>query len=113
MTAPLTPGEIADAFRRAVHSYANADVRWAARRATGQTDDQLAEALAYELGAMGGSSGPGVSIEFTRTGLRMWAARGMCNRAENKPVLAGPAMIRYAREYFGISDPVTRQGSLF
>jgi len=52
---PLTHEEKIRAFRRATNSMENAPKRSAERVARGLTDEQLSEALQYELGQFGGS----------------------------------------------------------
>ena len=45
--------------------------RWAERASTGLTDEELADALAYEIGIFGGSCGPGeIYLIYQRAGLK-------------------------------------------
>lgn len=55
---PLSEEEIVGAFMRASHSMADAENRWNRRRERGLADNELKEAIAYEFGAHGASSGP-------------------------------------------------------
>jgi hypothetical protein len=110
----LTPDEKIWAFRRATNSMCNSGKRWAERVASGLTDEQLAEAIKYELGSMGGSSGPGsLSVEYAGDGLKIWAGHGTAGRHSTPPICLGPATVRLAREVYGIRDPEERQFGLF
>ena len=111
---PLTHEEKLWAFRRATQSFANAGERWEERARTGLSDDQLEEALRYELGIMGGSCGPGVlDIAYQGAGLKIWASWDHINMVQDKPLFAGRATIAMAPEVYGIRDPSDRQTSLF
>lgn len=103
MTRPLTQAEKLWAFRRATGGFTNVGNRWAERARTGPTDDQLEEALRYELGIMGGSGGPGQpSLAFQGAGLKIWASWDGINMVQDKPLFAGRATIAMAREVYGI-----------
>lgn len=111
---PLTHDEKPWAFRRATNGFANAGERWKERARTGLSDDQLEEALRYELGIMGGSGGPGQpSLAYQSAGLKIWASWDGINMVQDKPILAGRATLNMAREIYGIRDPSDRQTSLF
>jgi hypothetical protein len=111
---PLTPDEKVWAFRKATNSVENAPKRWTERVRTGLTDEQLAAAIKYELGEMGGYCGSdGVSVEYEGNGLKIWAAHGMPHRHTETPMCAGPATLRLAREVYGIADPEEKQMGLF
>ncbi len=53
-TRLLSPDDIIEALKRATNSYEGAQDRWQERAKQGLTDEQLEQALAYELGTAGG-----------------------------------------------------------
>jgi hypothetical protein len=114
MTDDLTPDEKPWAFRRATNSMSGSDRRWTERATAGLIDEQLAEAVRYELGQYGGSSGHanGLAVEHESSGLKLWAGRGAAHRHSTPPMCAGPATLRLAREVYGIKDPNGTQMSL-
>ena len=80
----------------------------------GMTDDELADALAFELGIMGGSSGAGeVTVCYQGAGLKIWISWEVENLHTTKPVFEGKATIAMARLVYGIPDPSDAQLSLF
>jgi len=112
-SAQLTPDEKRWAFRRATNSMEGSDRRWADRVKSGLTDEHLAEALRYELGAMGGSCGTGeLGVSHQGNGLKIWADRCAGSRL-GRPILEGTATLHLAREVYGIRDPADKQISLF
>ena len=112
---PLTPDEKLWAFRRATNAMSGSDRRWAERVRTGVTDEQLADALKYELGEVAGFYGHdnGVNVECEGNGQKIWASHGMPHRHTATPMCQGPATLRLAREIYGIADPDEKQGRLF
>lgn len=109
----LSEEEKTYAFLRATGGMSGAARRWRERAAKGMTDEELAEALAFELG-QGGSCGPdSLSISQNGAGLRVWASWDVQNIHTAKPVFAGKASIAKAREVYGIRDPADRQLALF
>jgi len=114
MTRPLTHDEKLWVFRKATNGFAGSNERWIERAVRGMTDDELAEALAFELGIMGGSCGPDcISIAFQGAGLKIWASWSHPNIVRDTPIFAGKATIAMAREVYGIPDPSDRQITLF
>lgn len=110
----LSPAELKEVFVRAVNSFSGAVDRWQARAQSGLTDDELSEALSYELGIFGGStSRSGIDVTYQRAGLKIWAARSFVDRSKTGPVLQGKTTIEMAREVYGISDPNETQLALF
>ena len=107
----LTPDEKLWAFRKATNSMEGAPRRWAERVRTGLTDEQLAEAIQYELGETGGASGENVGVTYQGRGLKIWADRCVGSRTW-PPILEGQATVRLAREVYGIEDPDNKQGRL-
>ena len=68
--------------------------RWAQRAASGcLTDEQLAEALKYELGIFGGSSATdnGPALTYQGNGLKIWASWEITNHVTTKPTFQGVA----------------------
>lgn len=101
------------AFLKATNGMAGANDRWIERAATGMTDEQLAKALAFEMGE-GGSGGPdSLWISQNGAGLRIWASWEVQNIHSAKPIFEGKATIAKAREVYGIANPEDNQLSLF
>jgi hypothetical protein len=109
---PLTEDEKLLAFRKATNSMEGSDRRWAERVTRGQTDEQLAEALQYELGAMGGFSRDDIGVTYQGNGLKIWADRCIGSR-RNPPILEGNQTVAFARRVYGIADPEEKQMGLF
>jgi hypothetical protein len=88
--------------------------RWKQRAGTGMTDEQLAEALKYELGIFGGSSSRGncPDLMFQGSGLKIWANWEIVNHVTTSPTLQGASTIAMAREVYGIRHPDDRQLAL-
>jgi hypothetical protein len=64
-------------FRPATCGTAGAAARWRERAAKGMSDDELAKALAFEIGIFGGRSSPdGISLTYQAAGLKMWISWG-------------------------------------
>lgn len=104
-----------EAFLRAVHSYSGSEVRWQQRKETGLSDEELYEALRYELGTDGGSSGSDMmSIHYSSSNLRIWASWECCYPIEKKYLICeGKKTVAMAREILGINDPSLDQLSMF
>ena len=111
----LSPEDKLTAFKRATCCMEGAPERWRQRAETGLTDAQLIEALCFEIGIMGGRSGPGeISTEYQRNGLKIWASwNHVCPRVDCKPIFQGAATMRMAREVYAIKDPSDTQLALF
>ena len=103
----LTEHDKRAAFVQATTGFANAAERWKQRAATGLTDEQLIEALRFEIGIFGGASGPErMTTAHQGAGLKIWASwNGWINTSTEKPIFAGAATIRMAREVYGIENP--------
>lgn len=114
MSRPLTEADRRAGFLRATGGFSKAAERWAERAARGLADDELAEALAYELGIFGGSCGPGdLWLTFQGAGLKIWISWESHNHVTMRPTFAGKSTIAMARQVYGIRDPVDRQFDLF
>jgi hypothetical protein len=98
---PLTEDERLWALRRATNSVEGAKERWAKRVRDGLTDDQLAEALRYELGHMGSSSKDDVGVTYHGNELKIWADRCI-GSTRAKPILEGRDTVTFARRVYGI-----------
>ena len=107
----LTEDEKLWAFRRATNSMEGAKDRWAARVCNGLTDDQLTEALRYELGHMGSSSKDDVGVTYQGNGLKIWADRCI-GSTRAKPIIEGRDTVSFARRVYGIGNPEDKQMSL-
>jgi len=110
----LTQEQIEIAFIRAVTSFSEANARWQQRAITGLTDEELIEALRYELGEHGGSSGYGniPSIVYTKAKLRIWIGDNL-NHCTDQATLQEKQTMVMARRVFNISNPDDKQMSLF
>ncbi len=107
--------ELTHADKRAAFEIAtSALMRWYGDRiAAGIDDEGLAEMLGNVLGIAGGSGGPDrISVSFRGAGLRIWAGWQCPNEVTDKPIFAGDATVRMAREVYGISDPSCAQLAL-
>jgi hypothetical protein len=110
----LSAAEIEACFLRAVTSYANTKQRWRQRAETGLTDQELRDALTYELGIHGGSGcRDSISIAYQGAGLKIWANRGRLNHCTDVPILQGQQTMAMERSIFGIANPDDQQMSLF
>ena len=100
--------------RSAFEIATSALMRWYGDRiAAGGEDEELAEMLGKVLGIAGESGGPDrISVSFRGAGLRIWAGWQCPNEVPDKPIFAGAATIRMAREVYGISDPSCAQPTL-
>jgi len=110
---PLTNEHLIRAFRRATCSLDNAPQRWEKRAEKGLNDAQLAKALVYEMGAMGGQCDESGWLEYQGEGLKIWASTGYISRHNEPPTLQGAATMRLAREIYGIRDADDQQLGLF
>lgn len=113
---PLTIGEAerVAGFKRATSGMAGAADRWRDRAATGMSDEALAEALGFEIGAFGGSGGPdGLCLTYQAAGLKIWIGWHIENTHEQPPTLQGMATVAMARAVYGIKNPADRQLALF
>ncbi|HYM11110.1 MAG TPA: hypothetical protein VEU62_10265 [Bryobacterales bacterium] len=114
MTRPLSHEEKLWAFGRATCSMEGAKERWAQRAARGLTDEQLAEALRFELGIYGGFSGPdSLSVTYQGAGLKIWASWETHNTVTDAPAFKGAATVATARQVYGIRNPENKQLALF
>jgi hypothetical protein len=113
---PLIVGEAERiaGFRKATSSYAGSAARWLERAAKGMNDNDLADALAYEMGTFGGSCSPdGICVEYKAAGLKIWISWEIENTHLTEPVFQGRATVAMARAVYGIADPTDRQFALF
>ncbi|MEO1136551.1 MAG: hypothetical protein AAFW68_08080 [Pseudomonadota bacterium] len=103
---PLSHDDKIYAFKRATGAFAKSHHRWSERAASGLSDEELAEALQFELGVFGGSGGPGqMDIVYQGAGLKIWAGWDVFNHHETKPIFEGQSTIEMARHVYGIADP--------
>ena len=111
----LTEDDKLNAFLAAVTCMQGATERWAERSALGLNDEELAAALAYELGTAGGSCGfsQRPNINYQQAGLKIWVSWISNLPMREEPVFQGQHTIKTARRVFEINDPSDRQISLF
>jgi hypothetical protein len=101
-------------FRAATCGMAGAAARWRERAAKGMSDDELAKALASEIGIFGGRSSPdGISLTYQGAGLKIWNSWEIENTHEQPPTFQGRATMAMAREVYRIKDPADSQLALF
>lgn len=106
----LTEEDRIRGFQRATCGMAGASKRWEERAAKGMTDAELADALAFEIGIMGGSGGPdALSLWFQGAGLKIWISCETQNTHKAKPTFAGKSTIAMARMVYGVKDPADVQ----
>lgn len=108
MPAELSPELFDKAFRRATCLTSGAPERWSDRAVRGQSDEQLAESIAYELGEITEEMRGDFNIACARVGLRIWISRGLVNRHKDKPAFKGADTIAKCREFYGIRLPGAR-----
>jgi hypothetical protein len=85
----LTEADRIAGFMKATGGMSGACDRWKERAATGLSDAELAEALRYELGIMGGSAGPGsLSLHYQGAVAGRWRPP-MCRKIEDGMRTAG------------------------
>lgn len=104
MTTPFNHQDIVKAFRRATNGISGSAERWAARLRTGLSDEQLAEALEYEIGQITEEFYGDIGIAAEGHGLKIWVGE-FPNRHKDKPLFQGAATVRMAREVYGIAKP--------
>jgi hypothetical protein len=110
----LTEDDRRTGFMLATGGFSRSKERWQERAATGLTDEQLAEALAYEIGEWGGSASPdGLCLTYQRSGLKIWISWEIENTHQTPPVFQGAATIAMARTVYGIRNPADKQLALF
>lgn len=110
----LTPDDRRKGFIKATSNMSGAADRWRNRAASGLSDAQLAEALAYEIGIMGGSSGPGsIWLSYKSAGLKIWISWDFQSMNQTKPTFEGRTTIAMARHVYAIKDPADIQLAMF
>ena len=107
----LTEEDKTRAFVKATGGMVRAGQRWKERAVKGMTDEELAEALAFEMGEGGSGDPDGLFISQNGAGLRIWASWEIQNIHTAKPVFAGHH--RQGPRGYGIRDPADRQLALF
>jgi hypothetical protein len=110
----ITEADRIACFRKATSGMAGAAARWQERAAKGMSNDELAKALAYEIGSFGGSGGPdSLCLTYQASGLKIWIDWEIGNTHEQPPVFQGQATVAMARELYRIKDPADKQLALF
>ena len=114
MSEAFTEEEKRGVFLRAVHSYSGSKDRWEKRSEKPMSDEELQEALKYELGIHGGGGcRDSISIAHQGCGLKIWADRDHANFCLDEPFLQGAQTIKMARLVFNIIDAANPQTDLF
>jgi hypothetical protein len=110
----ITEPERVAGFRKATSGMAGAAARWQERAAKGMNDEELAKALAFEIGAFGGSGGPdSLCLSYQAAGLKIWISWEIWNTHEQSPTIQGQATVAMAREVYRIEDRADKQLALF
>ena len=115
MTRELSSEEKRRTFIRATSGMSGAAERWKERAAKGMSDEQLAAALAYELGIEGGASSrkdvPAYHVKGA--GLQIWISWDFPRCHQEKPTFKGSDTVAMARQVYGIRNPEDKQMDLF
>ncbi len=94
---------------RSLHSTCGAEDRWAERRARGLTDAELREAIGYEYGLSGGSSGPEGAYSYHGGANPGFGFGSMVYAPQWKRpgerYVRGRELLRLAREVLQIGEP--------
>ncbi|PCJ97312.1 MAG: hypothetical protein COA45_10275 [Zetaproteobacteria bacterium] len=111
----LTKYDKKNAFIAAVTSFQNADIRWQERNRSGLTDNQLEEALRYELGIAGGCTANNnrPAVSYQGSGLKIWVSWDYPNPCIDAPIFERNSTMKMARAVYKISNPDDTQLSLF
>lgn len=110
----LAREEKIEAFKRATGGFSDHSKRWSKYAKKGLTDEQLTDALKYEIGIFGGSGGPDmISITYQGAGLKIWASWETHNHVQDVPLFQGKQTLEMARHVYGICDPSDMQMALF
>jgi hypothetical protein len=110
----ITEADRIAGFRKATSGLAGAAARWQERATKGMNDDELAKALAFEIGTFGGSGGPdSLCLSYQAAGLKIWIGWETVNTHEQPPTIQGLATVAIAREVYRIKDPADNQLALF
>lgn len=113
-TRILTEEDKKSAFMRAVTSTQGAKQRWKERLETGLNDQDLHDALRYELGIAGGSGcRNSIDVAYEGAGLKIWASWQSANPCIDAPIYEGKHTMAMARLVFEIADPENKQLALF
>lgn len=101
-------------FNRATAGMSGAIERWAQRAKSPMTDEELQEALAFEIGHGGGCGPDRPSYDYNSSGLRIWGGWKYPDLNADKTLWQGAATIAMARHVYGIKTPEEyREPSLF
>ncbi len=110
----LTDEDKKAAFICATNNMQGATSRWQQRAESGLNDEQLHDALRYELGIAGGSScADSISVSYAGAGLKIWASWQSVNDCIDAPIFEGKQTIAMARLVYGITDASDTQMALF
>jgi hypothetical protein len=103
-TAPVDPyqARVDAALRSSLHSFTEADKRWAKHREQGLSDDCLRHAIAFEFGIGGGGSHPEWHCHSGGADPKFWLSISQ----HGKPTLRGKPLLEQVRELLKIPYPV-------
>lgn len=114
MSEAFTEEEKRGVFLRAVCNTEGFKKRWEKRSENPMSDEELQEALKYELGIFGGGGcRDSISIAYQGCGLKIWADRDYANSSLDEPLFQGAQTIKMARLVFARLDAANPQTDLF
>jgi hypothetical protein len=95
-TAPTAPyqAQVDAALRSSLHSFTDADERWANHREKGLSDDCLRQAIAHEFGIFGGYSHPETHCHQGGADPKFWLSS---ISPLGKPTLRGQPLLERVR----------------
>lgn len=113
ITRPLTEDDRIKGFIKATSGFARSAERWKERAEKGMTDDDLAEALRYELGIECWTGIDELTVRYKGAGLKIWISRCGISPRQDKPTYSDKSTIAMARLVYEIKDPANIQLVLF
>ncbi|MBF0260269.1 MAG: strawberry notch family protein [Magnetococcales bacterium] len=101
---PPTDADIAKAFLKATHGFANAETRWENRRGKGLTDAELMEAISDEFGVRGGGM-------FDNLHIDMYGGKTPRLVVNRTKTLKGKELLELGRNVLKIGKPDTKEAA--
>ena len=101
----LTEADMLFVFLRCTRAMSGAADRWDDRARKPMTDEELKEALAWEIGDCGGGGSPdGPDYHYRSSGLRIWGG-WVFPRERDEPLFKDAATMAMARKVYGNKTP--------
>jgi len=92
-------------LRMALMSFADAGRRWDDRAAKGLTDDELSDAVEYELGSYGGYCGDDIQVAYKGSPSAVYIGAISPHPGPGVTEVKGKDLLDAARAEFGIPKP--------